>query len=243
MEVVLSIMVPLLVLGLVIVGVVFAIQRVRRGEGVSLSLRQVLAFYFYVMTVVTLLVAVGGLSRLVQAGLAVPLGREFSYYPFYYPDDYPVPVRLEAPPAAPAPAVAPTVAPPQKGPVAEEEEARRQKGLDQAFKEGILGGLNFTVVGGLFWLVHQWGRRRFGQNGDMLENLYLIGLLSVFAGLTLYSLPSGINDTLRYYLLDARQGFNPPGGRLATAIVALPFWLFYLSAAFRRLRASRATAA
>ncbi|HJW87902.1 MAG TPA: hypothetical protein VJ565_00300, partial [Dehalococcoidia bacterium] len=131
MEVVLSIMVPLVVLGLVVAGVVFIIQRVRRGEGVSLSLRQVLGFYFYVMTVVTLLVTVGGLSRLVQAGLTVPLGREFSYYPFYYPDDYPVPVRLEAPPAAPAPAVAPTVAPPQKGPVAEEEEARRQKGLDQ----------------------------------------------------------------------------------------------------------------
>ena len=243
MEVVLSIMVPLVVLGLVIVGVIFAIQRVRRGEGVSLSLRQVLAFYFYVMTVVTLLVTVSGLSRLVEAGLAVPLGREFSYYPFYYPDDYPVPVRLEAPPAAPAPAVAPTVAPPQKGPVAEEEEARRQKGLDQAFKEGILGGLNFTVVGGLFWLVHQWGRRRFGQNGDMLENLYLIGLLSVFAGLTLYSLPSGINDTLRYYLLDGGQGSNPPGDRLATAIVALPLWLLYLSATLRRLRASRATTA
>jgi hypothetical protein len=232
MEVVLSIMVPLVVLGLVIAGVVFIIQRVRRGEGVSLSLRQVLAFYFYVMTVVALLVAVGGLSRLVQAGLAVPLGREFSYYP----DDYPVPVRLEAPPA-PALAIAPTVVPP------EEEEARRQKGLDQALNEGILGGLNFTVVGGLFWLVHQWGRRRFGQNGDMLENLYLIGLLSIFAGLTLYSLPSGINDTLRYYLLDARQGFNPPGGRLATAIVALPLWLLCLNAILRRLRASRATAA
>jgi hypothetical protein len=228
------------VLGLVIVGVIFAIQRVRRGEGVSLSLRQVLAFYFYVMTVVTLLVAFSGLSRLVQAGLAVPLGKEFSYYPFYYPDDYPVPVRLEAPPA---PALVPTVVPPQKGPIPEEEEARRQKGLDQAFKEGILGGLNFTVVGGLFWLVHQWGRRRFGQNGDMLENLYLIGLLSVFAGLTLYSLPSGINDTLRYYLLDGGQGSNPPGGRLATAIVALPLWLLYLSATLRRLRASRATAA
>ena len=240
MEVVLSIMVPLVVLGLVIAGVVFAIQRVRRGEGVSLSLRQVLAFYFYVMTVVTLLVAVGGLSRLVQAGLAVPLGREFSYYPVYYPDDYPVAVRLEAPPA---PALAPAVPLPQKGPIPEEEEARRQKGLDQAFKEGILGGLNFTVVGGLFWLVHQWGRRRFGQNGDMLEHLYLIGLLSIFAGLTLYSLPSGINDTLRYYLLDGGQGSNPPGDRLATAIVALPLWLLYLSATLRRLRASRATTA
>src|SRR3990172_1983004 len=243
MEVVLSIMVPLVVLGLVIVGVIFAIQRVRRGEGVSLSLRQVLAFYFYVMTVVTLLVTVSGLSRLVEAGLAVPLGREFSYYPFYYPDDYPVPVRLEAPPAAPAPAVAPTVAPPQKGPVAEEEEARRQKGLDQAFKEGILGGLNFTVGGGLFWLVHQWGRRRFGQNGDMLEQLYLIGLLSIFASLTIYSLPSGINETLRYYLLDSGQSFNPPGDRLAKTIVALPLWLLYLSATLRRLRASRAVAA
>lgn len=239
-EVVLSFM-GLLVLGLVIAGAVLIIQRVRRGEGVSLSLRQVLAFYFYVMTVVTLLVAFSGLSRLVQAGLAVPLGKEFSYYPVYYPDSYPVPLRLEAPPA-PALAVPPTVVPPQKGP-SPEEEARRQKGLDQAFKEGILGGLNFTVVGGLFWLVHQWGRRRFGQNGDMLENLYLIGLLSVFAGLTLYSLPSGINDTLRYYLLDSGQRFNPPGGRLATAIVALPLWLLYLSATLRRLRASRAAAA
>jgi len=99
------------------------------------------------------------------------------------------------------------------------------------------------VVGGLFWLVHQWGRRRFGQNGDMLEQLYLIGLLSIFASLTIYSLPSGINETLRYYLLDSGQSFNPPGDRLAKTIVALPLWLLYLSATLRRLRASRAVAA
>ena len=239
MEVVLSIMVYLVVLGLVIAGVVYAIQRVRRGEGVGVSLRQVLAFYFYVLTVVTLLIAVGGLSRLVQAGLAVPLGKEFSYYPVYYPEDYPVPVRLEAPPA---PTVAPTVVPPKTSIILEEEEARRQKGLDQAFKEGILSGLNFAVVGGVFWLVHQWGRRRFGQNGGMLEQLYMLSLLGIFAGMTLYSLPTGLYDTLRYYFLDARE-ISPPGGRLATAIVALPFWLFYLSAAFRKLRAGQATAA
>jgi uncharacterized membrane protein len=238
MEVILSITVVLAILVLVIVGVVYGIQRVRRGEGVSVSLRQVLVFYFYVMTVVTLMVMVSGLSRLHQAGLAVPLGKEFSYYPVYYAEDYPVPVRLEAPPA---PAVAPTVAPSEEGPTAEDE--AREKGLDRAFKEGILSGLNFTVVGGIFWLVHQWGRRRYGKNGQLLEQLYLVGLLSIFAGLTLYNLPSGLYDTLRYYILDSRQGFNPPGDRLAMAIVSLPFWLFYLGAAFKKLRTSRANAA
>lgn len=237
MEVILSIVVALAILVLMIVGVVYGIQRVRHGEGVSVSLRQVLVFYFYVMTVVTLMVMVSGLSRLVQAGLAVPLGKEFSYYPVYYAEDYPVPVRLEAPPA---PAVAPTVTPPEEGPTAEDE--AREKGLDQAFKEGILSGLNFVVVGGVFWLVHQWGRRRYGRNGQLLEQLYLLSLLAIFAGMTLYSLPTGLYDTLRYHFLDARE-ISPPGGRLATAIVALPFWLFYLSAAFRKLRTSRANAA
>jgi len=238
MEVVLSLAVSLAILALVIVGVVYAIQRLRHGEGVGLSLRQILVFYFYVMTVVTLLVTVSGLSRLVQAGLALPLGKEFSYYPVYYPDSYPV---IRAPVGVPpTPLATPTPAEPQKGPTA--DELARERGLDQAFKEGILSGVMFTVVGGVFWLIHQGGRRRYGQNGGVLEQLYMLSLLGIFAGMTLYSLPTGLYDTLRYYLLDVREGFSPPGGRLATAIIALPFWLFYLGAAFRKLRAGRATA-
>jgi hypothetical protein len=171
----------------------------------------------------------------VRAGLAVPLGKEFSYYPVYYPDSYPV-VRV---PVEPLPG--PTPAEPQKG-TGPDEQASQER-LDQAFKEGILRGLNFAVVGGVFWLVHQWGRRRFGQNGGMLEPLYLVSLLAIFAGMTLYSLPSGLYDTLRYYILDSRDSFSPPGERLAMAIVSLPFWLLYLSAAVRRLRAGRIEAA
>jgi len=209
----------------------------RHGEGVGLSLRQVLVFYFYVVTVATLLVMVTGISRLVQAGLALPLGKEFSYNPVYYADTYPV-VRtsVEVPPG-----VTPAPAEPQEatGP----DEQARQKGLDQAFKEGILSGVMFTVVGGIFWLVHQWGRRRFAQSAQLLEQLYLLALLSIFAGLTLYYLPTGLYDTLRYYVAGVRTDYNPPGGTLAMGIVSLPIWLFYLSAAFRKLRVNRGGAA
>jgi hypothetical protein len=228
-------------IGLVIAGVVYFIQKARSGQGITVSLRQLFTVYLYVMTILTLLLTVSGLSHLVQAGLAVPLGKEFSYFPRFAP----APVRIAKPPPPPVPAE-PGVVPEEREPtpeeeakIREEEEKRRQEGLDQAFKEGLLNGLSLFVVGGILWALHLWGKRRMAEKEALIERLYLIVLLFIFAALALSSLPTSIYETTRFYILRPPEDyFSPPGGKLATAIVTLPLWLFYLTSTIRRLRRS-----
>ena len=105
---------------------------------------------------------------------------------------------------------------------------------------GLLNGLSFTIVGGIIWGAHLYGRRRLerGQEeGEWLQRLYVIALLFTFGILTLTSLPQVVFDTLRYYLIEeAPEFYGPPGDRLSTGIVALPLWLYYLWGTFRLVR-------
>jgi hypothetical protein len=228
--------------GLVIAGIVYALQRARSGQGFAISLRQLFTVYLYVVTILTLLLTVSGLSHLVQAGLAVPLGKEFSYYPRYIP----VPMTIARPPPIPAkPGVAPEqtqLTPEEQAKLQEEEAQRRKEGLELAHQEGLLNGLSLTVVGGILWALHQWGRRRLAEKESLMERLYLIVLLFIFAALSLSSLPSSISETVRFYVVrPPEEIFDPPGGKLATAIVTLPFWIYYLAGTIRRLRKSPST--
>ncbi|MBM2832164.1 MAG: hypothetical protein HW414_1216 [Dehalococcoidia bacterium] len=225
--------------GLVIAGIVYALQRARSGQGFAISLRQLFTVYLYVVTILTLLLTVSGLSHLVQAGLAVPLGKEFSYYPRFIPET----ITIARPPYAPVPAkpgLAPDqtqLTPEEQARLQEEEARRRKEGLQLAHQEGLLNGLSLSVVGGILWALHQWGRRRLAEKDSLLERLYLIVLLFIFAALSLSSLPSSISEAVRFYVVRSPEEiFNPPGAKLATAIVTLPFWIYYLACTIRRLR-------
>ena len=72
------------------------------------------------------------------------------------------------------------------------------------------------------------------ENG-ILNRIYLIVVLLAFGIITISSLPVGVRDALHYAILDSDRG-SPPGGRLSTAIVALPFWLVYLAGTVRAIR-------
>lgn len=222
---------------LVIAGIVYAVQRARSGQGITLPLRQLFNVYLYLMTILSLLLTVSGLSSLVQAGLAVPLGKEFSYYT----PDYPRPVYIPAPPTidgVPAPAK------PQLTPTPEEQEKQRQDTLNQAFKDGMVKGLSLTVVGGILWAIHWRGKRRMTEKDSLMGRLYLVVLLFVFAALTLSSLPTGIYETVRYYVVGSQTQYSgpvTPGAKLSTAIVSLPIWLIYLFGAMKQLRGAPKT--
>jgi len=222
--------------GLVVAGIVYGIQRARTGLGVIIPLKQLFTIYLYAVTILTLLLTVSGLSHLVQAGLAVPLGKDFSYYPSFIS----APFRLP-PPIPVKPGVSPeqTQLTPEEEAKLREEEARiRREGLDLAHREGLLNGLSLSVVGAILWAFHQWGRRRMAEKDSLMERLYLIILLFIFAALALSSLPASISQTVRFYVIRPSDQFfgDPPGGKLATAIVTLPFWLYYLASTIRRLR-------
>lgn len=228
--------IPIMVIALVAVGiggVVFVIFRLRTGQGLSISWRSLFLVYFYLMTVISLLVMVGGLSNLVRVGMGAALGKEFSYHASRYA------VKMPPPPVRVAPNGVPTAEESQE-PTSEEQEAERQKALDRSLQEGLLNGLSFTIVGGIIWGAHLYGRRRLergAEEGEWLHRLYVIALLLTFGILTLTSLPQAVFDTLRYYVIEeAPEFYGPPGDRLSTGIVALPLWLYYLWGTFRLVR-------
>lgn len=238
--------IPVLVVALVaaaIGGVVWGVLRLRSGQGLAVSWHTLFLAYFYLMTVVSLLVMVGGVSSLVRVGLGAALGQEFSYpAPSVYE------LRKPPPPMPIGPGPVPAVPVPEQArePTPQEQEAARQKSLDRSFREGLLNGLSFTIVGGLIWGVHLYGRRRLEREGveaGWLRRLYLVALLLTFGILTLTSLPGAVFDTLRYYLLEASPDFyrRPPGESLSTGLVALPLWLYYLRGTFVVVR-GKATA-
>ena len=181
------------------------------------------------MSVLGLLLLVGGAAHLLNAGASGVLGRDFSYYPQYVGREYLS--RPASPPLKTAAEGEATPLPAIEELTPEEEEALREEGLQRAFEEGLLRGISYGAIGAIIWAAHVWGRGRVEtpeeRRGDLLGRLYLLGLLLVFGIVTVSSLPSATFETLRYYILDddLRQ---TPGGELSTALAALPVWLLYL---------------
>ena len=202
---------------------VHVVLRVRSGEVVSIPLRLLFRVYLYLISLISMIILVSGAASLGEAGLAVVLGKDFSYTPKHIVD-FPRPVRSEAVLEAP--------------PEPEDEE----RGLDRVFKEGLLNGISLTIVGALSLGLHTWGRRRLETKEErrgMLYRGYLILLLVIFGMIALFTLPSAIFGTLGYYILDTTDGFSRgahPGGSLATAIISLPVWAYYLNLTVRLLR-------
>ena len=210
---------------------VYLVMNLRRGEGLQVSLRALFQVYLYLLSIITLLLLVGGVGHLVRAGLASTLGNDFSY---------------NAPFAEPLFRYAPGEEPPAK--LTDEEEAerlqdaqeRREQGLQREFEEGLLRGISFTVFGGILWGAHIWGRRRIEtaeEQRGFLNRIYLFLLLVIFGIITITSLPSAAFEALRFYILDNDDLFkgSPPGGALATALVSLPIWLLYLRGMIRSI--------
>ena len=217
-------------------------QAARRGERQEFPARTLFRTYLALLSIVSLLLMVGGVGHLVNAGMSAGLSREFSYYPLYSSDDFkPRPVRIPVAPEPPT-LVEELTAAEQEALEAEqkaEQEERDKKGLKRAFQEGLLKGLSFTFFGGILWGAHAWGRRKIEtdeeRTNSLMSRVYMLVLVLIFGIITVSSLPSGAFESLRFYVLD--QDFRqPPGEELATAIVALPIWLLYLRGNIQAIR-------
>ena len=235
----LSFMTPfLIILGVAaaIAGGVYFFFSLRRGEDVQLSLRGLFRGYLYIMSLASLLIMISGISHLVQWGFAVGFGNEFSYRPARLELALPQ-ERFLRERGLPLP---PELTPEEREEARRLEEERRIEGLDLAFKTGLLDGIIFTGIGALLWGAHLWGRRRLEtiqeRESSALNRIYLIVLILVLGIITISTLPVAARDALRYGLLDTGLAFSPPGGRLGTAIVVLPFWLVYLAVTVRSVR-------
>lgn len=210
-------------------GGIYFVMNMRKGEPINLPLRGMFRLYIYILLLVSLILLSSGLGHLVRFGLASGLGYEFSYTPHYIDID-----RDHLSDSGGKPALL----------TDEEEDQRREEGLSLAYKEGLIEGISYSIIGGVLWIAHAYGRRKLEtveeRTASLLNRLYLILLLLIFGIATLASLPSAAFEAVRYLVMghDGSYRDQAPGGELATAIVSLPIWLAYLRGVILSLRRS-----
>ena len=260
MEAIFSILAVLAVLGviaLIVAGLIYLFTRLRAGESIRIPMRLIIRVYIHVVIVAGLvLLTLGGLSNLLQAGFGATFDKEFSYRPvFIGPQRVPIRVverEIEKDGVITVierDAITREVTPEEFKKLEEErkqeQEENRQKGLDRAMDEGLIDGVSLTLIGALIWGIHMAGRRLLESTEERegpLNRLYLIVIVVIFSIITIASLAQGVPESIRYALLDPLDEFgnskDTPGGPLAVAIVALPIWITYLVGTIRAARAS-----
>lgn len=230
-----------------ICGGAYLLSLALRRQPLVMPIRLLFRVYLAAMSIVSLLILTGGIAHLVNAGFSEVFDRDFSYYPVYVGDaelealrkpDAPAPVPTATPTPVPG-AAAPASPTPVPTPTPEEKELLRQEGLQRSFEEGLLSGVSYTLVGGLLWFAHVWGRRKVEtpeeRRDDVLDRLYLLVVLLIFGIVTVVSLPSAVDESLRYFILDYNDR-RQPGEELAVALVSLPVLLIYLRGTIQSIR-------
>ena len=212
--------IPILIIG----AIVYFILRIKSGIALSISYKDALRVYFYIVILVSVgLTGIGGVSTLINVGLGEMVGREFSYGEVY--QDHRELQDLNNNEDS-------------SSYVVRDNRSLSEK-IDLEMKGNLINGISLAVIGSFLMLVHFLGRRlveTVDEHSDLLRRLYLIAGLAIFAVITIVSLIAGIPETLRYALLEVEPGQESPGEALSIAIVGLPIWVSYLVATLRNIR-------
>jgi len=212
--------IPILIIG----AIVYFILRIKSGISLSISYKDALRVYFYIVILVSVgLTGVGGVSTLINVGLGEMVGREFSYGEVYQDHRELQDLKNNGD---------------SSSYVVGDERSLSEK-IDLEMKGSLINGISLAVIGSFLMLVHFLGRRwveTVDEHSDLLRRLYLIAGLAIFAVITIVSLIAGIPETLRYALLEVEPGQESPGEALSIAIVGLPIWVSYLVATLRNVR-------
>jgi len=212
--------IPILIIG----AIVYFILRIKSGIALSISYKDALRVYFYIVILVSVgLTGVGGVSTLINVGLGEMVGREFSYGEVY--QDHRELQDLNNNEDS-------------SSYVVRDNRSLSEK-IDLEMKGNLINGISLAVIGSFLMLVHFLGRRlveTVDEHSDLLRRLYLIAGLAIFAVITIVSLIAGIPETLRYALLEVEPGQESPGEALSIAMVGLPIWVSYLVATLRNIR-------
>jgi len=212
--------IPILIIG----AIVYFILRIKSGIALSISYKDALRVYFYIVILVSVgLTGVGGVSTLINVGLGEMVGREFSYGEVYQEHRELQDLKNNED---------------SSSYVVRDNRSLSEK-IDLEMKGNLINGISLAVIGSFLMLVHFLGRRlveTVDEHSDLLRRLYLIAGLAIFAVITIVSLIAGIPETLRYALLEVEPGQESPGEALSIAIVGLPIWVSYLVATLRNIR-------
>jgi len=212
--------IPILIIG----AIVYFILRIKSGISLSISYKDALRVYFYIVILVSVgLTGVGGVSTLINVGLGEMVGREFSYGEVYQDHRELQDLKNNED---------------SSSYVVRDNRSLSEK-IDLEMKGNLINGISLAVIGSFLMLVHFLGRRlveTVDEHSDLLRRSYLIAGLAIFAVITIVSLIAGIPETLRYALLEVEPGQESPGEALSIAIVGLPIWVSYLVATLRNVR-------
>jgi len=212
--------IPILIIG----AIVYFILRIKSGISLSISYKDALRVYFYIVILVSVgLTGIGGVSTLINVGLGEMVGREFSYGEVYQDHRELQDLKNNED---------------SSSYVVRDNRSLSEK-IDLEMKGNLINGISLAVIGSFLMLVHFLGRRlveTVDEHSDLLRRLYLIAGLAIFAVITIVSLIAGIPETLRYALLEVEPGQESPGEALSIAIVGLPIWVSYLVATLRNIR-------
>ena len=217
---VIGLAIPILIIG----AIVYFILRIKSGISLSISYKDALRVYFYIVILVSVgLTGVGGVSTLINVGLGEMVGREFSYGEVYQDHRESQDLKNNED---------------SSSYVVGDNRSLSEK-IDLEMKGNLINGISLAVIGSFLMLVHFLGRRlveTVDEHSDLLRRLYLIAGLAIFAVITIVALIAGIPETLRYALLEVEPGQESPGEALSIAIVGLPIWVSYLVATLRNIR-------
>ncbi|GEM_PF-1414371 len=230
---------------LFLIGTIYLISRIRSDQ-LHLSLRNAVEGYFYLMTVVSFVIFTFGLVALLNVGASQALGKDFSYGrpPYYGPMS-----------ARPIPAYPPGVVPEKTTPLtpAQEEELRQKeeqrqleenrRRQDQNQREELTQGIGMAFVGGLVWVLHAWGRRRFYSVQDSfskgIRRSYLVVMLVLYSIMGVTSVTIAVSRVLRQYILQDvdKYAYMPSPGPIAAAtVIFVPVWIYFLVALITEMK-------
>jgi hypothetical protein len=232
----LALLIPVVILG-GLAALVYVLARGGRADD-AFSSRTLLRAYLRLASMVSLVVFLIGAVNLLTAGFAGAFGQEFSYQ---------TPYRMMMPQKA--------CPPPGPGAGADADTSYQQclKSLppggvepaDTHQQDDLIRGLSLMLTGLLLGAGHRIGLRALEtpaerHDSGLARSEALLGTVA-FGLASIVAVPFAAYGVLRWVILGHQLSpsggaADAPGPALATALVVLPTWLFYLYGFARRAR-------
>lgn len=225
MTIALALLIPVGILG-GLAALVYFLVRGGRGDD-AFSSRTLLRAYLRIAYMVSLVVFLIGAVNVLTAGAAAAFGHDFSYIPQF----------TATPQGCPAP-------PPGAGADAQSayNQCLKQQGVNPAQpgdtrqQDDLIRGLSLLISGLVLGAGHRVGQLAIEtaherRNSGLARMEALLGTVA-FGLVTIVAVPVATYTLLHHAILGNQVTSNgppdAPGSALATALVFLPAWLFYL---------------
>lgn len=212
---------------LVVVSLALIVRALLHKEQ-ALGWQEILAIYFYLVSIVSLLAVVSGGASMTKAFLSSAFGRDFSYQSSM--------MSSPEPAGAGALNLDPKLLQQQKD--AQNAAAKQEKErIEQAYQDDLFTGASTLIVGLLFLGVHMFGWWKLQERAERSESFwyrgYILLQLILYGLVTLVALPLAISQTLRFFVMANGANMPQPGEVVGVALWAAPVWIVFIWLALR----------